>query len=361
VRDSDVLSPIWWEDDSLKLLDQTLLPNEERVLSLTRVEDVADAIKRLAVRGAPAIGVTVAYGLVLGVRGSHSLDDLKRRFEEACTLLGATRPTAVNLIWALKRQRRVFESALAQGQSADEIVQALLEEAHRIRDEDIEANRRLGTHGAALLKDGDRVLTHCNAGALATAGYGTALGVIRAAWEQGKRLTVWVDETRPLLQGARLTAWELQKEGIPYEIIVDGAAGALMAQGLVDAVITGADRVAANGDMANKIGTYALAVLAHHHGIPFYVALPTSTIDPGIPGGSAIPIEERDPSEVTSCYSVSIAPEGAQAKNMAFDVTPHELAMALITEAGVLRAPYEPAIREALASPESVYRHVHSE
>ena len=355
-----MITPVWWADNELKLLDQTRLPWEERVLSLTRVEDVANAIKRLAVRGAPAIGVAVAYGLVLGVCSSHSRDDLKRRFEGAYALLKRTRPTAVNLIWALERQQRVFEGALAQGQSADEIVQALLEEAHCIREEDIEANRRLGTHGAALLNDGDRVLTHCNAGALATAGYGTALGVIRAAWEQGKTLTVWVDETRPLLQGARLTAWELQKEGIPYEIIVDGAAGALMARGLVDVVITGADRVVANGDIANKIGTYALAVLAHHHGIPFYVALPTSTIDPQISEGSAIPIEERDPSEVTNCYNVSIAPEGAQAKNIAFDVTPHELVTALITEVGVLRPPYERAIREALASPQSVYRHVHS-
>jgi methylthioribose-1-phosphate isomerase len=354
-----MITPVWWEND-LRLLDQTLLPSEERVLSLARVEDVADAIRRLAVRGAPAIGVTVAYGLVLGVRGSHSHDDLKRRFEGAYTLLERTRPTAVNLIWALERQQRVFEGALAQGQSADEIVRALLEDAHRIREEDIEANRRLGAHGAALLNDGDRVLTHCNAGALATAGYGTALGVIRAAWEQGKRLPVWVDETRPLLQGARLTAWELQKEGIPYEIIVDGAAGALMAQGVIDAVITGADRVAANGDVANKIGTYALAVLAASHEIPFYVALPTSTIDPGISDGSTIPIEERDPSEVTNCSTASIAPEGAKAKNMAFDVTPHELVTALITEVGVLRPPYERAIREALASPESVYRHVRS-
>ena len=351
-----MLSPVWWED-SLKLLDQTLLPLEERVLSLSRVEEVAEAIRRLAVRGAPALGVAAAYGLVLGVRGADSADALKARFERACELLRRTRPTAINLHWALERQRRVFNRALAQGAPPEEIVRALLEEAHRIRREDLDANRRLGKHGAQLLPRGARVLTHCNAGALATAGYGTALGVIRAAWEQGKLEKVWVDETRPLLQGARLTAWELRKEGIPCEIVVDGAAGTLLARGLVDAVITGADRVAANGDVANKIGTYPLAVLAHHHGIPFYAALPTSTIDPEIPDGGAIPIEERDPEEVLTVLGHRIAPEGASARNYAFDVTPHELVTALITEVGVLRPPFAEAIERALSHPEAVYRH----
>lgn len=353
-----MLSPAWWEDDALKLIDQTRLPWEERVLSPQDIEAVANAIKRLVVRGAPAIGVAAAYGIVLGVRGSQSVRELQGRFEQAYALLGGTRPTAVNLHWALERQRSTLERALAQGKSPDEIVQELLEEAHRLREEDLEANRKLGAYGAALLEDGSQVLTHCNAGALATAGYGTALGVIRAAWGQGKLKKVWVDETRPLLQGARLTAWELQREGIPYEIIVDGAAGALMAKGLVDAVITGADRVAANGDVANKIGTYTLAVLAKRHNVPFYVALPTSTIDPEILSGSAIPIEERDPEEVLSCAGRPIAPEGSSAKNFAFDVTPHELIAAIITEVGVLKPPYERSIREALKLPEAVYNRV---
>jgi methylthioribose-1-phosphate isomerase len=357
----NVLSPLWWEDDALKLIDQTRLPWEERVLSPQDVEEVANAIKRLVVRGAPAIGVAAAYGIVLGVRGSQSVRELQERFEQAYALLGGTRPTAVNLRWALERQRSALERALAQGKSPDEIVQVLLEEAHRLREEDLEANRKLGAYGAALLEDGSQVLTHCNAGALATAGYGTALGVIRAAWERGKLKKVWVDETRPLLQGARLTAWELHREGIPYEIIVDGAAGALMARGLVDAVITGADRVAANGDVANKIGTYTLAVLAKRHNVPFYVALPTSTIDPEILSGSAIPLEERDPAEVLSCVGRPIAPEGSSAKNFAFDVTPHGLITAIITEVGILKPPYEPSIREALKLPEAVYNRVRGE
>ncbi len=355
-----MLTPVWWEDSQLKLLDQTLLPHEERVLSLTRVEEVAEAIRRLAVRGAPAIGVAAAYGLVLGVRSASSTEALRRRFDEAYKLLLSTRPTAVNLRWALERQRRVLDRALSHLEAQDlppKVVEALLEEAHKIREEDIQANRRLGAYGAELLPEGARVLTHCNAGALATAGYGTALGVIRAAWERGKLDKVWVDETRPLLQGARLTAWELAKEGIPYEILVDGAAGALMARGLVDAVITGADRVAANGDVANKIGTYALAVLSRRHGIPFYVALPTSTIDSQIPNGDEIPIEERDPEEVLSVAGQRVAPAGASARNYAFDVTPHELVTALITEVGVLRPPFPPSIEKALAHPEAVHRH----
>ncbi len=361
-HDARTLSPVWWEDDALKLIDQTRLPWEERVLTLTSAEAVAEAIRAMRVRGAPAIGVAAAYGVVLGVRAhpARSPRELTSSFERTCGLLAGTRPTAVNLGWALERQRRALERAIARGLAPDEVVHALLEEAHRLRAEDIEANQKLGAHGAALLPPGARVLTHCNAGALATAGYGTALGVVRAAWAQGRLGKVWVDETRPLLQGARLTAWELRREGIPHEIIVDGAAGALMARGLVDAVVTGADRVAANGDVANKIGTYPLAVLARRHGIPFYVALPTSTLDPKAPDGRAIPIEERDPAEVLGCAGRPVAPEGSSAKNLAFDVTPHELVTALITEVGVLRPPFERAIQEALARPEAVYNRNHN-
>ncbi len=349
-----MLSPVWWEDGELVLIDQRRLPWEYRLLRLRRVEEVADAIRHLAVRGAPAIGVAAAYGVVLGVREARHETELIAQFSQTVEQLQASRPTAANLKWALERQRRVLEAKL--GGERESVVQALLSEAHRIRQEDIEANLRLGEYGAQLLRDGDRVLTHCNTGALATAGWGTALGVIRSAFSQGKRLKVWVDETRPLLQGARLTAWELQQEGIPYEIIVDGAAGALMARGLVDVVITGADRVAANGDTANKIGTYPLAVLSHRHGIPFYVALPTSTIDPEIPDGETIPVEERHPDEITNVYGMQMAPEGAAAKNFAFDVTPHELICAIITETGVLRPPYESSIREALRSSWAIHR-----
>src|SRR6185369_15099546 len=282
--DAHAFTPIRWEDDHLRLLEQTLLPAEEVWIDCTEPEQVADAIRRLAVRGAPAIGIAAAYGLVLGMRsvapdaGSAAL---ATRFEEVSELLGSTRPTAVNLRWALTRAHEVFTHS--QGAGRDAVVRDLLACAQTIHAQDLQANLRMGEHGAALFAQGSRVLTHCNAGALATAGYGTAIGVIQSAWATGKVGMVWVDETRPLLQGARLTAWELKRQGIPFRLVTDSSAGTLMAQGLVDRIVVGADRIAANGDTANKIGTYTVAVLAHRHSVPFYVAAPLSTIDPATP------------------------------------------------------------------------------
>lgn len=349
-------SPIEWRGGALGLLDQTRLPAEETWLDCRRPEDVAAAIRCLAVRGAPAIGVAAAYGLVLGL-GSGDGDDgetdagpagLRRRFEAAADLLAATRPTAVNLRWAIERGRRVFESAAVGGGAAAR--RALLDWAHRLHRDDVAANRRIGEHGAALFAAGDRVLTHCNAGALATAGYGTALGVIQASWAAGKVAMVWVDETRPLLQGARLTAWELARLGIPHRLVTDSSAGALLARGKVERVVVGADRIAANGDTANKIGTYPLAVLARRHGVPFYVAAPLSTFDPETPDGAAIPIEERDPDEVTAVGGVRVSPAETEALNLAFDVTPAELVTAFVTDAGVLEPPYGESIARALTA-----------
>jgi methylthioribose-1-phosphate isomerase len=332
---SEPFSPIRWERDSLQLLDQTRLPVEEVWLECRAPEQVADAIRRLAVRGAPAIGVAAGYGLVLG----------SDRFDEVSDLLGSTRPTAVNLRWALNRGREVFERTRDQGPEA--VRQALLDWAHALHAEDVRVNRKIGENGAALFAPGVRVLTHCNAGALATAGYGTAIGVIQSAWEGGKVGMVWVDETRPLLQGARLTAWEMKRLGIPFRLVTDSSAGTLMAQGLVDRIVVGADRIAANGDTANKIGTYTVAVLAHRHGVPFYVAAPLSTIDRNTPNGAAIPIEERQGIEVTEVFGTRVAPDGTPAMNFAFDVTPAELITAIVTEAGVLTPPYEESIAEA--------------
>src|SRR3954464_3320939 len=330
------ISPLRWEDGVLRLLDQTRLPAEEVWLRCTDPADVADAIRRLAVRGAPAIGVAAAYGLVLGIRTVQDPERLAGRFEEVSELLGSTRPTAVNLRWALERGRKVFADSVAGGPEA--VTKALLAWAGELHAEDVRINRRIGGHGAALFAQGARVLTHCNTGSLATAGYGTALGVIQSAWGQGKVDKVWVDETRPLLQGARLTAWELKRLGIPFRLVTDSSAGALMSQGLVDRIVVGADRIAANGDTANKIGTYTVAVLAHRHGVPFYVAAPLSTIDRATPNGAAIPIEERKSLEVTEVFGTRVAPEDTQALNFAFDVTPAELITAIITEVGVLRA-----------------------
>jgi methylthioribose-1-phosphate isomerase len=310
--------PLRWESGALLVLDQRALPGEERWINCESVAQVADCIRTLAVRGAPAIGIAAAYGMALAAARGEDLDG-------AAATLRATRPTAVNLGWALDR-------ALA-AEDGD-----LLELARRVHAEQYEADRRLAQLGAARFAPGDRALTHCNAGALATGGYGTAGGVLRAAWEAGSLAEVWVDETRPLLQGARLTAWELQRAGIPHRVVTDSAAGSLLAAGVVDRIVVGADRIAANGDVANKIGTYPLAVLAARHGVPFYVAAPLSTIDPATPNGAAIPIEERDPAEV--------APD---AFNPAFDVTPAELVHAIFTEAGVLEAPYEEAIRDVFA------------
>jgi methylthioribose-1-phosphate isomerase len=319
-----MVEPLRWEDGSLLVLDQRALPDEERWIRCESPEEVAECIRTLAVRGAPAIGIAAAYAMALA--GARR-DDL----QAAARMLRATRPTAVNLGWALDR-------ALAAGAGDGE---ALLEAARRIHAEQHEADRRMAELGAERFEPGDRALTHCNAGALATAGLGSAGGVLHAAWRSGRLEQVWVGETRPLLQGARLTAWELRRAGIPHRVVADSAAGSLMARGAVDRIVVGADRIAANGDVANKIGTYPLAVLAARHGVPFYVAAPVSTIDPHTPAGAAIPIEERDPAEIVT---------GGMAFNPAFDVTPAELVTAIFTEASVLEPPYEDAIRRVAAS-----------
>jgi methylthioribose-1-phosphate isomerase len=335
-----MIAPIRWERDRLLLLDQTLLPVEEVTREYTQWRDVADAIRSLVVRGAPAIGCAAAFGVALAARQSAAHDGLGliADLEEAIKGLAATRPTAVNLFWALERMRAVAEAHRALLVPA--LRQRLLAEAQAILDEDLAANRAMGAHGAALVPEGARILTHCNAGALATAGYGTALGVIRAAHERGRVALVWVDETRPVMQGSRLTAWEMVKEGIPHRLISDVAAGAVMKRGEVDLVVTGADRIAANGDTANKIGTYAVAVLAKYHGVPFYVAAPFSTIDAAIASGADIPIEERDGDEVRRTGGRQTAPAGTPVYNPAFDVTPAELIAGIITERGVFRFPY---------------------
>jgi len=309
---------------------------------------VAEAIQTLAVRGAPAIGVTAALGLAVGARAieAEDFEHFWVRFSDICAVMAATRPTAVNLFWAIERMKACAQT---HRQHAVADVKARLEqEAQHILDEDIANNRRMGMHGQALIADQTRILTHCNAGALATAGYGTALGVIRAAVEQGKRVQVIADETRPVLQGTRLTAWELHKDQIPVTLIADNMAASLMQRGLIDIVIVGADRIAANGDVANKIGTYGVAVLAQAHGIPFYVAAPLSTIDPSLPSGDRIPIEERQPEEVTHLGDRQIAPAGITVLNPAFDITPHAYVQAIITEVGVLRPPLDQSIARAL-------------
>ena len=335
-----------WAGDELLLLDQTLLPEREAWLHCRRPEDVAEAIRRLSVRGAPAIGVAAAYGLVLGAG----------EFEAAWDLLLSTRPTAVNLRWALDRGRALRDRCIAAGEE-DRLRDRLLAWARDLHRQDVEANRRIGRFGRELFERGDRVLTHCNTGALATAGYGTAIGVVEAAWSAGRLASVWVDETRPLLQGARLTTWELARLDIPHRLITDNSAGAIIARGWVQKIVVGADRIAANGDVANKVGTYPVAVLAARHGVPFYVAAPLSTIDRRTASGADIPIEERDPEEVVHAFGKRIAPQDTEALNIAFDVTPAELVAALITDAGVLRPPYRESIASAFggrtASPES--------
>ena len=337
------LTPLRWRDDALELLDQTRLPLEETWLRCGQAEEVGEAIRRLSVRGAPAIGVAAAYGLVLGLSGPEG-SDLRGDFERAVRAV-STRPTAVNLRWAVERGERIFSQSHGQGREACRA--ALLAWAKDLHAADFESNRRMGEYGAALFPAGSRILTHCNTGALATTGIGTALGVIRTAHAQGRVSEVFADETRPLLQGARLTAWELEHLGIPYRLITDSSAGALMGRGMIDAVIVGADRIAANGDTANKIGTYTLAVLARHHRLPFYVAAPVSTFDPATANGAAIPIEERDPGEVTTYARTTIAPRREAALNFAFDVTPNDLISAIVTDQGVLQAPFDRAI-EAL-------------
>lgn len=326
-----------WREGKVVLLDQTALPSEERYLEIEDWRELADAIRTMKVRGAPAIGIAAAFGLALAA--SRGRDPL-REVEAAYRGLASTRPTAVNLFWALDRVMGVVREG-----NAREVAERALEEARAVAAEQDAADRAIGGHGAELLPEGARVLTHCNAGGLATYSFGTALGVIKAAHRRGKNVFVWVDETRPLLQGARLTAWELQREGVPMAVVCDNMAGHLMAREEVDAVVVGADRVAANGDTANKIGTYTLAVLAARHRVPFYVAAPLSTLDLDIAEGSAIPIEERSPEEIVDWGGRRIAPPGASARNFAFDVTPAELVSAIITERGVARPPYEDSLR----------------
>jgi len=346
-NDIDLLSPVFWNDGKIRLLAQTRLPAEEVWLDIDRVEDLARAIRELEVRGAPAIGVAAALGVALAAwnYSGNDPEQLKQKVEQAARLLASTRPTAVNLFWAIERMRRRL-TALSTAH-AGELKQALLEEAQKIRREDIDCCLAIGRHGAELLPERATVLTHCNAGALATAGYGTALGVIRAAVAMGKKITVIADETRPLLQGARLTVWELMRAGIEVKLICDNMAGALMRAGRIDACLVGADRIAANGDTANKIGTYTVAVLAYHHHLPFYVAAPTSTIDLSLADGSAIPIEERSAREVCGFGPVVTAPEGTAVFNPAFDVTPAGLITSIITEKGIARGPdFAPRLAE---------------
>ena len=327
-----------WKEGAVRLLDQAQLPEKVVFLDCRDYQAVAKAIRELRVRGAPAIGVTAAMGVALGVSSikSTDFDEFSKESHEICDALAETRPTAVNLFWAIERMKQALASF--RHLPIEEIKRRLVEESQRILDEDIAMNKTMGLHGAALVKDGQTILTHCNAGALATAGYGTALGVVRAAWEQGKKIQVLADETRPVLQGARLTAWELMQDGIPVTLITDNMAGALMRQGLVHLCVVGADRIAANGDVANKIGTYSVAVLAKAHGIPFYVAAPYSTIDLNTPSGEQIPIEQRHPGEVTSiCGKAVVAPVGVPVLNPAFDVTPADYITAIITERGVFK------------------------
>jgi methylthioribose-1-phosphate isomerase len=340
------IKPILFENGTVKMLDQRLLPTQELWRDYRDYQGVAEAITTMVVRGAPAIGVAAAFGAALGARdiAAVGFEDFFTQFETVCAELAATRPTAVNLFWALDRMKRCARGF--SDLSPEEIKARLLEEACDIAAEDERLNRTLGSNGAPLIADGARVLTHCNAGALATGGYGTALGVIRAAVEQGKKLMVYADETRPFLQGSRLTAWELKRDKIPVTLICDNMAGYLMNQGEIDYVIVGADRIAANGDVANKIGTYTVAVLARENGIPFYVAAPISTIDMSIAEGSGIPIEERSAREVTHVGEQLLAPEGIAVRNPAFDVTPARLVSGIITERGVVTGNYAQGLKE---------------
>ena len=335
-----------WQNGALEMIDQRVLPMRVEYRRYDDAEGVAEAIRSMVVRGAPAIGCAAAYGIALAASNlaSRKREHFREGLEGAFKLLGASRPTAVNLSWALARQRRLSAALAAEEPRA--IANALLAEAHAIRDEDVAANRAMGAHGAPLVPNGARVLTHCNAGALATAGHGTALGVIRSAAESGKAVSVLADETRPFLQGARLTCWELMQDRIPVTLIADGAGALLMSRGEVDLVIVGADRVAANGDTANKVGTYPLAALAQRHGIPFYVACPLSTIDLSLDHGGLIPIEERGPEEMTGFGDTRWAPPGVRVRNPAFDVTPAQLITALITERGVVHRPDRDKLRE---------------
>jgi methylthioribose-1-phosphate isomerase len=336
---------ICWGDNKVRLLDQRRLPREEVYIETTDYRDVIEAIRTLAIRGAPAIGVAAAMGAALGALALKTEDpkEFQIQFTYICREIAAARPTAVNLFWALDRMQAVAQEHAATPLA--DLKARLVTEAQIMLKEDDTTNRHMAQHGQVVIHEGSRVLTHCNTGALATGAYGTALGVMRAAWEAGKRFSVWVDETRPLLQGARLTTWELGKIGIPYTLIPDGAAATLMHQGRVDLAIVGADRIAGNGDTANKIGTYGVAVLARHHDIPFYVAAPLSTFDFSLVDGTQIPVEERAPDEVTRLYGQEVAPPNANALNLAFDVTPNELISSIITEAGIARPPYASSLK----------------
>jgi methylthioribose-1-phosphate isomerase len=333
-----MIRTIDWTEDGVEMIDQRLLPTEEIYNTYKTVDEVAEAIRTLVIRGAPAIGVATAMGIALGVKNLSTREGLEGAFKEICATLERTRPTARNLFWAVERMSVIFETN--KHKSLEELQKALIDEAVRMHQEDIEINRRMGEFGQQLLADNFTVLTHCNAGALATAGYGTALGVIRAAVENGKAIQVFADETRPFLQGARLTAWEMVKEKIPCTLITDNMSGYFMKAGRIQAVVVGADRIAANGDVANKIGTYTVAVLAKEHGIPFYVAAPLSTIDLNTPTGAEIPIEQRDTKEVTEIGDRIMAPEAVGVENPAFDVTPNRLVAAIITEEGVAKTPF---------------------
>jgi methylthioribose-1-phosphate isomerase len=349
-----MIQTLEWTNSGVVFIDQTKLPTEEVYVTCTTHQEVADAIRNMIVRGAPAIGVAAAMGIALGVSNSeaNSVSDLNIEFEQICKMIGETRPTAVNLFWAIRRMSEKFESLRAR--TVSQIQQALIEEAQRMHAEDIAANQAMGRHGATLMPASGGVLTHCNAGALATAGYGTALGVIRAAIEQGKTIHVYADETRPFLQGARLTAWELMKDGIPTTVISDNMAGVMMQKGKIGAIVVGADRIAANGDVANKVGTYTVAVLAKENGIPFYVAAPLSTIDLAAIDGSKIPIEQRNKREVTHIGGKQMTPDGVGIENPAFDVTPAKYVTAIITERGIARAPYQKSLSELADQAEKV-------
>ena len=343
-----MVETIQWTADGVVMIDQTRLPRQTEFVTCRNYREVAEAIRGMVIRGAPAIGVAAAMGMALGVLGADP-EKLDAEMDQIAATLGATRPTAVNLFWAIDRMKKLYEQL--RQLPAVEIGARMVEEAQRIRAEDIAINQAMGRHGAPLVPDGKTVLTHCNAGALATAGYGTALGVIRAAVAAGKKIDVFADETRPFLQGARLTAWELMQDGIPTTLITDGMAGHFLKSGRIGCVIVGADRIAANGDVANKIGTYSVAVLAKENGVLFYVAAPISTLDLTLPSGDGIPIEQRPASEVTHVFGAPVAPAGVAVQNPAFDVTPARYVSAIITERGVARAPYQESLKSLLKEP----------
>jgi methylthioribose-1-phosphate isomerase len=349
-----LIKTLEWTDSGVRFIDQTKLPTEESYITCTSCDEVAGAIRNMVVRGAPAIGVAAAMGIALGVKNSEaeSVAELEREFDRYCESIRATRPTAVNLFWAIRRMQAKFNAI--RSHPLRHLKQALVEEAQRMYAEDIAANQAMGRFGATLMPATGGVLTHCNAGALATCGYGTALGVIRAAIEQGKKIQVYADETRPFLQGSRLTAWELVKDGIPTTVISDSMAGSMMRLGKIHATVVGADRIAANGDVANKIGTYSVAVLAKEHGVPFYVAAPFSTIDMDTPDGGKIPIEQRSMQEITHIAGKAIAPEGVAVENPAFDVTPAKYVTCIVTERGIARPPYAESLAKLAAANQNV-------